>query len=224
MQHTMDTAAQNRSAIAPQTLKPQNQNPKLVQQESSCSPARVQFPGQPLAARISRIMEPVIDRVRAELRREGVKLWLKPYTPPQGSSLFDLGSTYASRLNADAGEVAKVLEELRQHALTKLQVKAASVATPQASGYAAPISGGDIVTLLGKVLGTCPTQHREVRLQVRCSQTGEEVRQQLCNELGLSTVKGWRADPASGVLRVLLLAGPPAPSKPAATAQPEAVS
>jgi len=186
-------------------------------------------------------MEPVIDRVRAELRREGVKLWLKPYTPPQGSSLFDLGSTYASRLNADAGEVAKVLEELRQHALTKLQVKAASVATPQASGYAAPISGGDIVTLLGKVLGACPTQHREVRLQVRCSQTGEEVRQQLCNELGLSTVKviaggknlqdgatlssqGWRTDPASGVLRVLLLAGPPAPSKPAATAQPEAAA
>ena len=139
MQHTMDTAAQNRSAIAPQTLKPQNQNPKLVQQESSCSPARVQFPGQPLAARISRrdrlcyatahghqrvmqfvklcafllnlvlsfgllspdpppevvtcrIMEPVIDRVRAELRREGVKLWLKPYTPPQAQGGIQLGS------------------------------------------------------------------------------------------------------------------------------------
>ncbi|CAE7642264.1 Nub1 [Symbiodinium sp. CCMP2592] len=134
-----------------------------------------------------------------------------------------------------------VLEELRQHALTKLQAKAASVATPQASGYASPKSSGDIVTLLGKVLGACPTQHREVRLQVRCSQTGEEIRQQLCNELGLSSVKviaggknlqdgatlsaqGWCADPASGVVRVLLLAGPPAPSKPAATAQPKAAA
>ncbi|CAE7291468.1 NUB1, partial [Symbiodinium sp. CCMP2456] len=185
-------------------------------------------------------MAPLIDRVRAELRREGVKLWLKPYTPPEGSSLIDLGGSYASRLNADAGEVAKVLEELRQHALAKLQAKAAP-ATPQATSSAAPISGGDIVTLLGKVLGACPTQHREVRLQVRCSQTGEEVRQQLCNELGLSTVKviaggknlqdgatlsaqGWSADPACGVLRVLLLPGPPAPSKPTAAGLSEATA
>ncbi|CAE7563029.1 TANC2 [Symbiodinium natans] len=146
------------------------------------------------------------------------------YAATHDSSQADLSRVYASRLNADATEVCKVLEELRQHALARLQAKAAPVATPQASSHGAPIGSGDTVTLLGKVLGASSTHHRELRLQVKSAQTGEEVRRQLCQELGLSNVKviaggktlqdgatlsdqGWRADPACGVLRVLLLPG-----------------
>uniref|UniRef100_S4RRC1 Negative regulator of ubiquitin-like proteins 1 n=1 Tax=Petromyzon marinus TaxID=7757 RepID=S4RRC1_PETMA len=66
-------------------------------------------------------------RVRDALRRDGVKLWLEPYTDSggAGAALEELGARYSSELSAELSMVLGSLETLRLHALRRLHEQAA---------------------------------------------------------------------------------------------------
>ncbi|CAM9686447.1 unnamed protein product [Lampetra planeri] len=66
-------------------------------------------------------------RVRDALRRDGVKLWLEPYTESggAGAALEELGARYSSELSAELSMVLGSLETLRLHALRRLHEQAA---------------------------------------------------------------------------------------------------
>ncbi|XP_061432319.1 LOW QUALITY PROTEIN: NEDD8 ultimate buster 1 [Lethenteron reissneri] len=66
-------------------------------------------------------------RVRDALRRDGVKLWLEPYTESggAGAALEELGARYSSELSAALSMVLASLETLRLHALRRLHEQAA---------------------------------------------------------------------------------------------------
>lgn len=66
-------------------------------------------------------------RVRDALRRDGVKLWLEPYTENggAGAALEELGARYSSELSAELSMVLGSLETLRLHALRRLHEQAA---------------------------------------------------------------------------------------------------
>ncbi|XP_078722059.1 NEDD8 ultimate buster 1 isoform X2 [Lampetra fluviatilis] len=66
-------------------------------------------------------------RVRDALRRDGVKLWLEPYTESggTGAALEELGARYSSELSAELSMVLGSLETLRLHALRRLHEQAA---------------------------------------------------------------------------------------------------
>jgi len=105
----------------------------------------------------------LVETVRGELRKEGVKLWLPPYTPPQDNALDTLAQVYASRLNAAEENILRELEELRQHAVAKLNAKTR-------------------ITLQGRVLGS--TSHKEVQYEAQSDHMGASVRAELCKLLG----------------------------------------
>eukprot|EP00928_Gymnodinium_smaydae_P049638 TRINITY_DN3332_c4_g1_i1.p1 TRINITY_DN3332_c4_g1~~TRINITY_DN3332_c4_g1_i1.p1 ORF type:complete len:639 (+),score=119.68 TRINITY_DN3332_c4_g1_i1:78-1994(+) len=132
-------------------------------------------------------MAALIDQARVELRRDGVKLWLSPYTPPEGNALTVLASSYAGRLGVDAARLAAVLDELRLHALAKLQAKSQTNSEAGTFGLGGP-SQSPALTLLGKVLGSNASQ-KELVVTVCVTDTGEHVRRRLCETLGVSQLK-----------------------------------
>mmetsp|Transcript_26527 Transcript_26527/g.87966 ORF Transcript_26527/g.87966 Transcript_26527/m.87966 type:complete len:672 (-) Transcript_26527:110-2125(-) len=104
------------------------------------------------------------DVLREELRKEGVKLWLPPFSPSvapgvaAGNEFPALAEKYAKRLAKDLGQVTGALEDLRQHALLKLREKTR-------------------VTVLGKVLGGGPLAagRQELRVELCSGMTGGEA-------------------------------------------------
>jgi len=119
------------------------------------------------------------DAVRAELRKDQVKLWEPPYTPSASScaasssdasqldALEKLARAVAARISCDAAEVQAVLEELRLHAVEKLRAKSR-------------------VTLLGKaVVGS----REEVCFEVDALHTGAKVNEDLRFRLGVARLK-----------------------------------
>lgn len=150
------------------------------------------------------------DNVRAELRKQGVKLWLPPYTPPADGALQSLAHSFAASLSLDEGDIAASLEELRQHAVAKLKARTR-------------------VTLAGKVVGAA--RLKELRSQFDTADTGAQVRQVLLAQLGVAELRiiscgkslqdeptlgaqGWPADQDRGglPLKVLVFASGTAPS------------
>ncbi|XP_073230881.1 NEDD8 ultimate buster 1-like isoform X1 [Porites lutea] len=66
----------------------------------------------------------LLNRVREKLRSENVKLWLAPYTTSNdepGKYPEEMINRYSAALEALPEEIKDALEELRVHALTKLQ-------------------------------------------------------------------------------------------------------
>eukprot|EP00927_Polykrikos_kofoidii_P043827 TRINITY_DN37922_c0_g1_i1.p1 TRINITY_DN37922_c0_g1~~TRINITY_DN37922_c0_g1_i1.p1 ORF type:complete len:720 (-),score=166.96 TRINITY_DN37922_c0_g1_i1:166-2325(-) len=124
----------------------------------------------------------VADAVRAELRKERVRLWEPPYSPDPArssgtpsscagndvdsvaSALSSLATTYAARLKKDNAAVFAALEELRHHAIEKLRAKTR-------------------VTLLGKVVAVGSSKH-EFRVEVDAADTGGQVVDMLRSRLG----------------------------------------
>ncbi|XP_020607233.1 NEDD8 ultimate buster 1-like isoform X2 [Orbicella faveolata] len=68
----------------------------------------------------------ILSRVRGKLRSENVKLWLPPYTSSNDQPGYypeELINRYSAELNASAEEISEAMEQLRVHAVTKLQTE-----------------------------------------------------------------------------------------------------
>lgn len=137
------------------------------------------------------------DRVRDELRKDGIQLWLPPYTS-DSAALQALGHEYEKRLGVASGDVEVVLVDLQLHAVSKLKAKTR-------------------ITLLCRVLG-----RPELREEFDIADTGAAVRARMSELLGAHHVKiiaggrvmrdeplveqGWATDASrNGPLRVLIL-------------------
>ncbi|CAJ1331016.1 unnamed protein product [Effrenium voratum] len=163
-------------------------------------------------------MANVVEAVKAELKREKIKLWVQPYL--QDEALDDLSHRYASRLGAEIAAVRAALLELKQQALAELARRKEGAAA-QTSSSQTP--DDDKLTLLGKVPGKPGIQQQDIKMEVSSGQSGLSVKALLRDCLGASKVKvivegkvlqdeptlaaqGWNGDSQrGGPLRVILL-------------------
>lgn len=105
----------------------------------------------------------IAEQVRAELRKDGVKLWEPPYN--DAAAVEALAKSYSVKLGSDEGTVSTAMLDLRQHALEKLAAKTR-------------------VTLVWRSRGACAG-----KVQADEGDTGASVRGQICHHLGVANSK-----------------------------------
>lgn len=122
----------------------------------------------------------ILDQIRDKLRSENIKLWLSPYTisnDQPGIYPEELINQYSEALNVSAEEIFEALEQLRIHAVTKLQTEQR-------------FARSGIATIKVHLTGNI-TQGINNRLQIQTGLhvTGAEFRRSLKKETGLDADK-----------------------------------
>lgn len=119
----------------------------------------------------------LLDHVGEDLRKNKVKLWEPPYVPDIDGSLAKLASTISGRASfaATAEDVLEKLQELQQHALTKLR-------------------GKTQIILVGRVVGAAscsnmPHGNGEMRVECSAEDRGATILTSVCERLGTSRLK-----------------------------------
>ncbi|KAJ7351907.1 positive regulation of proteasomal ubiquitin-dependent protein catabolic process [Desmophyllum pertusum] len=122
----------------------------------------------------------ILSRVREKLRSENVKLWLPPYTTSNsqlGNYPEELINRYSAALGASAEEISEALEQLRFHAVTKLQTEER-------------FSKSGIATIKVHLTGSIPPGlNSRLQIQTGLNVNGTEFRESLNRETGLDPAK-----------------------------------
>ncbi|KAL9958299.1 hypothetical protein ACROYT_G035299 [Oculina patagonica] len=122
----------------------------------------------------------ILSRVREKLRSENVKLWLPPYTTSNeqpGNYPEELINRYSAELGASAEDISEALEQLRVHAMTKLQTEQR-------------FTKSGIATIKVHLTGSIPTgMNSRLQIQTGLHVNGADFRRSINRETGLDSEK-----------------------------------
>nr|CAB3264474.1 NEDD8 ultimate buster 1-like [Phallusia mammillata] len=124
----------------------------------------------------SEFSEVLLTKLRTELRKANIQLWVDPYTDENGrqtGKLMELASEYSKRFNMPEGDIILHLEHLRSFALQKLE---------QNQQY----KSQKLATIRLKYSPKTPTTTAPTFVQIKLDEPGSVLTSQLCDTMQLS--------------------------------------